>query len=107
MYRVTKRLEISSAHKLNLPYSSHCGVLHGHNWIVEVTCESETLDENGMVLDFTEIKKAVSLFDHRDLNEILPQPTAENLARAICEAVPKCVAVLVRESEGNTACYMK
>jgi 6-pyruvoyltetrahydropterin/6-carboxytetrahydropterin synthase len=59
------------------------------------------------VVDFSEIKKAVNAFDHRDLNEILPQPTAENLARAICEAVPKCVMVQVRESEGNTACYMK
>ncbi|MBR6942305.1 MAG: 6-carboxytetrahydropterin synthase, partial [Fibrobacter sp.] len=46
-YRVIKRMEISGAHRLSLPYESKCRGLHGHNRIITVFCESETLDENG------------------------------------------------------------
>ena len=59
MYRVIKRMEISGAHKLELPYESKCRGLHGHNWIITVFSQSETLDENGMVVDFSHIKELV------------------------------------------------
>ena len=51
MYRVKKRLEISAAHRLNLDYESKCTNIHGHNWIIYVYLQSETLDQNGMVYD--------------------------------------------------------
>ncbi|MCX7044725.1 MAG: 6-carboxytetrahydropterin synthase [Candidatus Sumerlaeota bacterium] len=105
MYRVLKRLEISAAHQLHLPYSSPCAQVHGHNWIVEVVCESETLDAQGMVVDFDHITRIVKQYDHKLLNDLLPQPTAENLARAICEAIPHCAQVTVQESEGSVAIY--
>ena len=57
MYTVTKRIEVSGSHQLKLPYESKCKNLHGHNWIINVTLKSETLDENGMILDFTKIKE--------------------------------------------------
>jgi 6-pyruvoyltetrahydropterin/6-carboxytetrahydropterin synthase len=60
-----------------------------------------------MVVDFTRIKEAVmARLDHQNLNEILPfNPTAENMARWICEQIPHCFRVEVQESEGNTAIY--
>ena len=57
MYTVTKRMEISAAHYLVLDYESKCEHLHGHNWIISVTCQAETLDRNGMVVDFKKIKE--------------------------------------------------
>ena len=105
MYRVSKRIEISAAHQLHLPYGSPCGHIHGHNWIIEVICESQGLNEQGMVVDFDHITRAVKQYDHKLLNDLLPQPTAENLGRAICEAVPNCVQVIVQESEGSVASY--
>ncbi len=105
-YRVTKRMEISGAHHLELTYPSKCGRVHGHNWIVTVTMESEELDENGMVMDFTRIKEKVSdRLDHQDLNAVLGfNPTAENIARWIAEELgPLCVRVQIQESEGNVA----
>lgn len=107
MYTVTKRLEISAAHQLSLDYESKCKNLHGHNWIICVTCQSETLDANGMVVDFKHIKNLVSdMLDHQYLNDVLQcNPTAENIAHWICEKVPHCVKVSVQESEGNVAVY--
>lgn len=109
MYYVSKRLEISSAHSLHLSYESKCEALHGHNWIVIVHCKSETLNEDGMVTDFTLIKREIhGALDHRNLNEVLPvNPTAENIARWICDRVPNCYKVEVWESENNKAVYEK
>lgn len=109
MYRVTKRIEISASHSLRLDYPSKCSTLHGHNWIITVTCEAAELNANGMVEDFTAIKEAVKRrLDHANLNEVLPfNPTAENIARWICEQIPSCVRVDVQESEGNVASYIR
>ena len=109
MYTVIKRMEVSAAHRLDLSYESKCQVLHGHNWIITVYCRSMQLDENGMVVDFTHIKKAVkNKLDHQNLNEVLPfNPTAENIACWICQQIPHCFKVEVQESEGNKVVYEK
>lgn len=107
MYTVTKRMEVSAAHHLVLDYESKCEHLHGHNWIIYVTCQAEALDRNGMVVDFKKIKEMVhSKMDHQNLNDVFDfNPTAENIAKWICDTVPHCVKVTVQESEGNVATY--
>ena len=108
MYYVRKRLEIAGAHRLNLSYESKCQNLHGHNWIVIVYCRAKTLNEDGMVVDFKHIKDRIhGHLDHKNLNDLMPEvnPTAENMARWICEHVPHCYRVDVQESEGNIATY--
>ena len=59
MYYVTKRMEIAGAHQLELPYESKCENLHGHNWIVEITCKSNKLTEYGMIVDFAKVKEEI------------------------------------------------
>ena len=107
MYYVCKRLEISAAHSLMLSYESKCEDLHGHNWIVKIYCKSETLNQDGMVTDFTLIKKKIEgALDHKFLNDVLPMnPTAENIARWICDRTPNAYKVEVWESEMNMAAY--
>ena len=109
MFTVIKRMEISAAHKLILPYRSKCASLHGHNWIITVYCRSARLNADGMVVDFTKIKDIVNLFDHRCANDIMEglNPTAENMAKWLCDRIPHCIRVAVQETEGNTAVYEK
>ena len=109
MYFVSKSMEISAAHKLNLSYESKCQNLHGHNWHVTIYCKAKELNQDGMVCDFTHIKKAIhEKLDHQYLNDILPfNPTAENIARWMCEQIPTCYKVSVQESDGNIAVYEK
>lgn len=107
MYYVEKRIEVSMAHKLNLSYESKCTNIHGHNAIIVVYCKAKELNKEGMVVDFTQVKKIIrDLLDHKYVNDIVDfNPTAENLARWICEHVSHCYKVSFQESENNKAMY--
>ena len=109
MFTVTKRIEVSGAHFLHLDYESKCTNLHGHNWIITVTVQNDTLDRNGMVVDFSKIKEIVNQFDHHVINDVLGglNPTAENIAKWLCDRIPHCIRVSVQETEGNVATYEK
>ena len=100
MYYISKRIEIAFAHQLRLNYESKCQRLHGHNGIATIYCCSEELNENGMVVDFTHVKRCINdRLDHRCLNELFDfNPTAENIARWIADEVPNCYKVTFQES---------
>lgn len=115
LWKISKKMEISAAHNLNLPYESKCKNLHGHNYWITIYCEAEKLNNEGMVVDFAKVKKSIhGVMDHQYLNDILPKemnPTAENMAKWICNKVTElcdtgyCYKVDVQESEGNIATY--
>lgn len=107
MYKIKKTFEISASHQLRLDYDSPCCNAHGHNWRITVYCARDFLGQNGMVVDFAEIKRIVhDKLDHEHLNNVLPfNPTAENIAKWVCDNIPHCYRVDVEESENNTATY--
>ena len=113
IYRVSKRMEIAAAHKLDLPYESKCRNVHGHNYIVTAYCEADKLNDEGMIVDFARVKQEIhGILDHHYLNDILPgNPTAENMSEWICNKVTDlcntgyCYRVDVQESEGNIATF--
>ena len=107
MFTVKKRVKVSAAHSLNLSYESPCKNIHGHNWAIEVYCRSEELNDDGMVVDFSVIKGLITgVMDHKNLNKALWfNPTAENIAKYLCELIPHCYKVMVRESENNIVWY--
>lgn len=79
--------------------------MHGHTWRVAVTWQYETLQPSGMAEDFKVLKARLkaTLPDHKVLNEVLPfNPTAENLARWLCEELGAARAQ-VWEGEGSCA----
>ena len=107
MYYVEKKITISAAHNLMLSYESKCEALHGHNWEIIVYCKAKELNQDGMVTDFTIIKRIVKdALDHKYINEVLTvNPSAENMARWICDRIDNCYKVSVQESPGNIAIY--
>ena len=107
MFYVKKTMEISASHRLDLDYSSPCKKFHGHNFFVTVYCKSDTLNRNGMVIDFKRIKEIVhGKMDHQNLNEVFDfNPTAENIAEWIMNNVPFCYMVKIKESDKNEVCY--
>ena len=80
--RVTKRFRFEAAH--HLPgYDGKCARPHGHGYLLEVTVEGPIRDD-GLVFDFYDLKRIVNervvdRLDHRDLNDIIAMPSAENV----------------------------
>lgn len=107
MFRVTREIDFCYGHRL-LNYEGKCRYLHGHNGRAVISIEGEKLDQRGMVLDFSDIKRTVSTWidenlDHRMIlnraDPVVPflqemgeplylieeNPTAENIAKLIFE----------------------
>lgn len=106
MYELTVKDHFDAAHLLE-GYPGECAGLHGHTWEVEVTVRGRALDGVGIVYDFKRLKgdlaAALARFDHAFLNEVPPfdtmNPTAENLARELYEALAATVGEGVAVSE--------
>lgn len=104
---ITRRLEFDAGHRL-VGHESKCRNLHGHRYVVELTCSAASLDHVGRVIDFSQVKAIVGewidthldhAFIYYDLDPILSalffkhsdqkyyqvpfEPTAENLSRHI------------------------
>jgi len=82
-----KQFTFDSAHFLpNVPEGHGCKELHGHTYHLTVFVEDKVLKEEGWVIDFKDLKKAVEpvlqLVDHKFLNNVdgLHNPTSELFA---------------------------
>jgi 6-pyruvoyltetrahydropterin/6-carboxytetrahydropterin synthase len=96
MYELKIIRKFAAAHQLPLS-KTICENLHGHNWKVEVIVKGDHLDDSGMMIDFTILKKEVDqileTLDHKFLNEIPffkeDSPSSENIARYISTRLDK------------------
>lgn len=99
MYEVRVEADFAAAHFLR-DYHGKCENLHGHNYKVYAHVRGENLDEGGMLLDFTQIKKTLrnvcELLDHKNLNDFDyfdQNPSAERIATFIAgkilESIPE------------------
>ena len=89
MFEVRVEDDFAAAHFLK-DYHGKCENLHGHNYKVFVHVEGNSLDEGGMLIDFSvlkrELKNVLSCLDHTNLNDIPffeQNPSAERIARYI------------------------
>lgn len=58
-----------------------CGRLHGHTYRFEVWLSGDVTTDDGMLVDFYEVKQLIDEWDHRHLNDLVEfVPTAELLA---------------------------
>lgn len=106
MRTCTRRLEFDAAHRV-MEHESKCRNLHGHRYVVDVTCRASVLDGLGRVIDFGKIKAELGRWIderwdhgtivHREDAELIAlcqrqewrlytmgaNPTAENLAEEL------------------------
>jgi 6-pyruvoyltetrahydropterin/6-carboxytetrahydropterin synthase len=113
LLRISTERSFEAAHH-NGPVTSHCHRVHGHSWTVRVqfTGQPDDLDQYGWLLDFGIIKKALdelleAEYDHRDLNELMPVPSAEHLAIRFASQMYLKLGrmpskVSISEGKGNT-----
>ena len=103
MYSVRTEGSFDAAHFL-ANYQGKCRNLHCHRWRVIIEVKSETL-ENGMVIDFTEIKKDLKdMLEQYDHSLIIEENTAsEKLLEALNEDDYKINIVKFRPTAENFA----
>ncbi|HFD13401.1 MAG TPA: 6-carboxytetrahydropterin synthase [Crenotrichaceae bacterium] len=133
MYSITKHIYFCYGHRL-MKHAGKCRHLHGHSARAEITLRSKSLDQQAMVMDFSELKNIVgnyidqqldhNLLLHRNdpLCEILKKqgerflaltehPTAEYLAQMIFEYCQRqslpVYKVVLWETESANASYME
>jgi len=108
----TKQFKFELAHRLVTSYSKKCHSIHGHSYLAEVVLETEHLNDDGMVMDFGEVKDKLNhlfeawdhsyMFHSKDplshhykamlqveplrMIEVDYNPTAENMAHHIFRA---------------------
>lgn len=103
---VTRSFAFEAAH--HLPWhEGKCRRPHGHSYRLEV-CVEGPLDERGVVVDFEDLaavveREVVSRYDHRDLNELLDNPTAELLAQEVWKRLEAAGVRLARLRLWETA----
>jgi 6-pyruvoyltetrahydropterin/6-carboxytetrahydropterin synthase len=117
VYKIKIIASFAAAHNLR-NYNGKCESLHGHNYSVEVILAGDKLNENGLFIDFSEVKKSLneilSVLDHTYLNElphfIKENPSSENIAKFIYTEMQKIYhekmdSVTVWESPTSAASY--
>jgi len=106
---IFRSFTIEAAHRLpHVPSAHKCARLHGHSFRVELHVRGPVDPRAGWVMDFADLKSAFEPYfqqlDHHCLNDVpgLENPTSENLARWIWEALkpdlPMLSAVVVHET---------
>ena len=111
-----------AAHNLR-DFRGKCENLHGHNWKIEVVLRGKSLEANGILVDFGEVKaatkEALEEVDHKYLNDLpffsQKNPSSENIALFLFEKLSvkfnteniRLRSVSAWESDEACATYME
>ena len=131
MFEISKSISFCYGHRL-LNYVGPCQHLHGHNARAEIHLAGDKLDDLGMLMDFSDVKRIIKtwidetldhtmllcegdplipVFEERNERFYLMQenPTAENIAKliyhyAVQQGIP-VVSVTLWETDTSFARY--
>jgi len=82
MFYITKKFEVPISHRLS-KHLGLCKLYHGHNLLISVCIKSSALNDNDMVMDFSELKslvnKIISSWDHGMFINICDEKLVKNL----------------------------
>lgn len=123
MFEIRVEHSFPAGHHLR-DYSGPCANPHGHNYRVQVAIVSPALNPTGMLMDFSDLKRALrgvaEELDHAYLNDLPAfaerNPSAENIALHIFEqmrirlegrlpAGARILEVVVQETDTAWAVY--
>lgn len=111
MYEVRVEAEFSAAHFLR-DYHGKCENLHGHNYKVFAHAKGSKLDEGGMLLDFSVLKKTLrdvcTELDHTNLNDMevfKMNPSAERIAAWIFNRIVELLPSLKEGNDGSARLF--
>ncbi len=119
-YELRVRADFSASHQIRLP-DGKMEPLHEHSWRVDLFVEGDTLDENGLLMDFADLNRRLT-----DITDGLNQsclnghaafaahcPTTERLARFIHDTLApglpepiRITKVRVHETPDCAAAYL-
>jgi 6-pyruvoyltetrahydropterin/6-carboxytetrahydropterin synthase len=111
--RVRRRFRFEAAHRLP-EHPGKCRELHGHSYELVIDIERAIDERSGMVIDFSELKRivretVVDRLDHRCLNDVIANPTAELTAAWIWstlqERLPGLVEIELHETRDCSVVY--
>ncbi|MCC2087902.1 6-carboxytetrahydropterin synthase QueD [Mammaliicoccus sciuri] len=121
-FELNKDMQFAAAHYIDHPTAGKCQNVHGHTYFANVTIVGNELMDNGFLINFQELKKAVhGKYDHTMMNEHDEfkfeqiEPSTENVAKAIYQALkqelskydndPQVLQVIVRETPTSYVTY--
>jgi 6-pyruvoyltetrahydropterin/6-carboxytetrahydropterin synthase len=116
MYQIAKQFRFAASHSIpTLPEGHKCKRLHGHTYTVEVILAATDLDEHGFVCDYADLGDLgvyiKDNLDHRHLNDLMPQTSAEAIAEWLHDWAkqrwPHLIAIRVSESPDTWAEYIE
>jgi 6-pyruvoyltetrahydropterin/6-carboxytetrahydropterin synthase len=111
--QIRKQFRFEAAHVLP-HHAGKCARLHGHSYRLDVSIDGPLAASGpatGMVIDFDELAQivranVVDALDHRHLNDIIENPTGENIVlwiwRRLSDALPQLAELTLWETA--TAC---
>lgn len=110
MFEVRVEADFAAAHFLK-DYHGKCENLHGHNYKVYAHARGKSLDEGGMLLDFSQLKTALravcKTLDHTNLNDLdvfKQNPSAERIAMYIYEQLQNQLILQGLSKEAKKIC---
>jgi len=84
MIKCTRRIQFDAGHRV-VGHQNKCNFLHGHRYVLEVTVASESLNNLGMVVDFSDMKNVIKNwiddnFDHSLILYKSDKPIGEKIS---------------------------
>lgn len=110
---VKQGFRFEAAHRLP-HHRGKCVNLHGHSYRFALVLEAPVDPKTGMTIDFGDIEaivrqRVLDVWDHRNLNEFLENPTAENIVvelwGKLARALPGLVEIELWEMPESSVVY--
>ena len=95
MFTVRKKFTVEMAHQLERSYSQSCtDCIHGHSYIIELFFTVAVLNDDGMVIDFGQVKEICKpIIDQFDHALVLPRSLGLLYGVALSKACHKLMLV--------------